>query len=305
MLEAELSPTLEMNRTGKGPVTQNRWLQRTLSNTGQNLGQVRDKVFALAKVERHDLVLDVNAGTGLLMWEAVRRAAAGGVWALAAEEAVAQALKQQVNNLDELERPVILTGVVVDLHQHIAEQLTSPEESVAFDVVIGRNVLTRLVDKQAALEMIARVLKTKGRLVLAETVPRDTQRLHQLVDLSPLDAGLVERIIAAEESIYTNPDDPMVNWAVADLEAILAAAGFSNPDVVDESTAAQLRVGSGQIERWFAQAATDERPTYGQHLLKAGIESTELEKLKGIFRSQLEDQVVNWQSTVAFVVVRK
>ncbi len=305
MLEAELSPTLEMKRTGKGPATQNRWLRRTLSNTGQNLGEIRDKVFALAKVERHDLVLDVNAGTGLLMWEAVRRAAAGGAWALVADEATAQALLQQVSNLDRLERPVVLIGAVTDLPQRIAEQLDSPDKSLMFDVVIGRNVLTRLVDKQAAVKIIAGVLKSKGRLVLAETVPRQTQRLHQLVDLSPLEARLVERITAAEESIYTNPDDPMVNWGVADVRTILAEAGFANPEMVEEAVTTQLRVGTGQIERWFGQAPEGEKPTYAQHLLKAGIEATDVEKLKGIFRSQLENEVINWQSTLVYVVAQR
>jgi len=39
-------------------------------------------------------------------------------------------------------------------------------------------------------------------------------------------------------------------------------------------------------------------------LLKAGIELTDVEKLKGIFRSQLENEVVNWQSTLVYVVAQ-
>ncbi len=311
MLEAEMSPTLEMGRAGKGPATQNRWLQRTLSNAGQNLGEIRDKVFALAKVERHDLVLDLNAGTGLLMWEAIRRAAAGGVWALASDEPTAQALKQQLNNLDVLEQPVILTGAVADLPQRIAAQLAVMEsnaDELVFDALLGRNVLTRLVDKAEAARVLKRLLKTDGRLVLAEIVPRHTQRLHKLVDLSALPSELVERIVAAEETIYTNPADPMVNWQAVDLETLLVEAGLAGVEQIEETLTAQLRIGSGQIERWFAPATESGRPTFAQHLLQPvqgdGLTPAVLDQLKDIFTTQLQNRVVAWQSTLVYVVAQ-
>jgi hypothetical protein len=126
--------------------------------------------------------------------------------------------------------------------------------------------------------------------------------LHQLVDLSSLGAKLAERIITAEESIYTQPDDPMVNWDVADLQAILAGVGFTQTEVAAETVVVQLRVGSGQIDRWFGEAAAGERLTYGQRLLLAGIEPVELEKLKEIFSSRLENEVVGWHATTAYGV---
>ncbi|HEY9654171.1 MAG TPA: AAA family ATPase, partial [Crinalium sp.] len=57
-----------------GPVdsAQERWLQRTLGQAGDRLGEVRDRLFALAAPQRHHVVLDLNAGSGLLTWEAVR-----------------------------------------------------------------------------------------------------------------------------------------------------------------------------------------------------------------------------------------
>ena len=116
---------------------------------------------------------------------------------------------------------------------------------------------------------------------------------------------MVERITAAEESIYTNVDDPMVNWDAADLQTVLAEAGFTNPEIAEETITAQLRVGPGQIERWFDQAPSGERLSFAQHLGQAGIAPADVEKLKGIFRSQLENEVVNWQSTVAYVATGK
>jgi putative ATPase len=79
-----------------GPVNKAReaWLQRTISQAGGNLAAQRERLFELAGVQRHHRVLDVNAGSGLLTWEAVRRAPEGGVWALTADQQAGQALRQ-------------------------------------------------------------------------------------------------------------------------------------------------------------------------------------------------------------------
>ncbi len=320
MLEPELSLTGEFEKAGRGPVTQNRWLQRTLSNVGQQLGQVRNQIFNLGQVERHDLVLDLNAGTGLLTWEAVRRASVGGVWALAADQQTAQALKQQTNNLDPLERPVILTGTVMEANERISEwmneqtanvdsQIRKFADSPLFDVIIGRNVLTHLVDKTAAAQTIKKLSKPGGRLVLAEIVPRHTQRLHKLVDLSSLADDLIQRIVAAEEAIYTNATDPMVNWDVDDLSAIFEKAGYANIEIRTETLTSERHLEANQIQRWFTQETPGNRPTFAQHLLKktpeAGVTKTELEALKRVFEQQLLGQVVSWQSMIAYVIARK
>jgi putative ATPase len=149
------------------------------------------------------------------------------------------------------------------------------------------------------------LLKPEGRLVLAETVPRHTQRLHQLVDLSRLESDLVERVIAAEETIYTNPDDPMVNWDASDLASILTDAGFSNIEIVEETLTSQLRLDPAQIERWFSQNDQTDRPTFAQHLLNNSVVPAELEQLKDVFESQLLGQVVTWQSKVVYVVAHQ
>ncbi len=313
-LETELSPDWALEQVGKGPPTQSRWLQRTLSSVGTQLGQVRDKLFALAKVERHDLVLDLNAGTGLLTWEAVRRAPVGGVWALATNPQTATALQQQANNLEELERPVILTGSVTDLPNLISAALASTEgqadrQDVSFDVIMGRNVFTHLADKSAATQVAANLLKPTGRLALAEIVPKHTQRLYRLIDLSGLPDDLAGRIIAAEEAIYTDPSDPMVNWDTSGLKAVLQSAGLTQIEVMVETLTSELFIGADQLERWFALESTGRRPTFAQHLLQkapgAGLSQAELAELKRLFERQLLAQVVAWPSTIAYALAYK
>lgn len=300
MLESELSLEGAIDQLGRGPATQNRWLQRTLGSVGQQLGQTRDRIFALAKIQRHDLILDLNAGTGLFTWEAVRRAPVGGVWALAGDSQTAQALSQQAENLDALARPVILTGSLLDLPQLVSRHANETGAPL-FDVIIGRNVLTRLASKADAARLIGALLKAGGRLALAEAIPRHTQRLHQLIDWSALPAGLVEQIIAAEEAIYAAPDDPMVNWDETSLQQIFADAGLANISVVPETAAAEWRISRGQIDRWFNVDDAAGRPTFAQHLQRAGLNAAELEQIKHIFQNQLAEKVVRWQSTTAYL----
>lgn len=308
MLETETSLDLNAAKATKGPASQNRWLQRTLSNTGQQLAHVRDRLFALAQVERHDLILDLNAGTGLLTWEAVRRAPAGGVWSLAATEQTATALQQQVNNLAALEKPVILTGRLVDLPQLIAANLGAADP-LAFDVMLGRNIFTPQVDKAAVAHTLAELLEQAGRLVLAETLPKYTQRLHRLVDLSSLAEELAARVMAAEEAIYTNPSDVMVNWDEQTLKTILHEAGFAGVEIALERPTAQVRLTPEQLGRWFATPATAQRPTFAQHLLNppgsTGLTQAELASLERLFSQQLSGQLCAWQSTIAYIVAAK
>jgi putative ATPase len=260
------------------------------------------------------LVLDLNAGTGLLTWEAVRQAPTGGVWALAATAQTAAALEQQAGNLESLERPVILTGTVIDLPQRMANgkgrtDKDSPfADAPFFDVIIGRNVLTHLADKAAVLQTIAALLKPGGRLALAEIVPRRAPRLHQLVDLVSLPDELVARLAAAEEAIYANPADPMVNWDTPDLEAGLTQAGLAHFEIANETLTSDLYIGPEQLQRWFGLAEEPgRRPTFAQHLLKnnAGLTQAELAELKDIFERQLLAQVVAWPSTIAYIAARK
>jgi len=303
MLEAELSLEGLIEKTGKGAPARSRWLQRTLSSVGMQLGQLRDKLFALAKVERHDLVLDLNAGAGLLTWEAVRRAAAGGVWTLATNQQTAEALKQQAENLDQLERPMILTGAITELPQLI--RMAGEDSILAYDVVIGRNAFTHLIDKVSAAQVVLKLLKPGGRLILAEVIPKHTQRLHQLVTLDTLPAELINRIVAAEERIYNNMNDPMVNWDEHDLKKIFEEAGFANVEAIVEPATSEWRIGANQIERWFSPKADGQRLSFAQHLTGTasgpGLTTSELEQLKSLFQYQLTEKVIPWQSTVVYL----
>jgi putative ATPase len=307
MLESSFSPLqahyadLPVGPRTTGSSESDRWLQRTVSSTGAQLAAVRDRVMAAAGLERHSLVLDINAGTGLLTWEAVRRAPVGGVWALAADNDSADALRQQARSLNPLLRPVILAGDVSEVAELIELR---GEEPVAFDVILGRNSLIQKSDKAAAVHAMATLLAPRGRLSLAEVLPRRGQRLYHLVDLSALNPDLRQRLAAAEEAIYNNAADPMVNWDASDLEHMLHAAGLSETQVVVETDSGQQRITAELLQRWFTIVETKGRPSYAQHLLRQ-LTEPELAQVQTLFEAKLHGQWVDWATAIAYVSARK
>lgn len=288
---------LTFSPTGRA---RDRWLMRAISDTGRHLGDVRDRLFAEAQVPRHALILDLHAGSGLLTWEALRRAPEGGVFALARDATAATALREQAERLPEIERPQVLQGDPLDLPALLAEHGSG---EVRFDLVVGRNALTQHPDKAKALRIVAALLRPGGAIRLAEAVPRHAQRLYDLVDLAPLDAAMAEALRAAEEAIYADAQDPMTNWGLEDLRHALEAAGLGDVAIEATTMTREIPVTPDLIARWF-DASTSDRPSYGQCLSRS-LDPAALAAVRALYARQLTGQTVTWRSEVAFVVARR
>ena len=308
---------------GKAGAERDRWLARAVSGAGERLSALRDRVVNAAGLQRHSLALDLNAGSGLLTWEAVRRTPEGGVWAVAATPREAEALRESANRLSPLERPVILQGTLSD----VLELLDLRNESdLRFDAILGRNALTpargvnglsleTLAEKRAsygdlpphlvsAAGTLARLMRPGGTISMAETIGRRSQRLYLLVDRARLGSELAEKLRAAEESIYEDQDDPWVNWDEVALAAMLETAGFRDVNVEASETAADTRIQPGTLDRWFGPAPSGERASYRQRLSQA-LTAEELAAVESLYRGQLTGQTVPWHSVTVFVVARR
>lgn len=281
--------------------TYERWMQRTLGQVGEQLAQQRDRLFTLAQPQRHHLVLDINAGSGLLTQEALRRVPEGGVYAIVRTPEDSNALQEQFSALPELIRPIVLSATWSELPTVLANH--SP--NVLFDRIIGRNALVHQTDKVATVRHLAKLLLQTGVLVLAETVPRHMQRLYGLLDPTRLNDDLYERLVAAEEAIYASASDPMVNWDADELRLVIEAAGLE-VKVTTERTSTQMYITPALLERWFAPTVgtAKERPTYAQHLAHS-LMAEEVCTVQDLFTSSLLHQTVTWSSTIAYMVATK
>jgi len=278
---------------GPGNTAADRWLQRTLSQAGERLGELRDRLFTLTNPQRHHIIIDLNAKSGLLTWEAVRRVPEGGVYAGVRSPTDAKALQEQAAALPELTRPTILQSSLLELPDRLQEKVPG----LKGDRLIGRNVLMAESDKGAVVQTLLPLLQPEGILVLAESIPRRTQRLYQLVDGSSLGTRLCKRWIKAEEQIYAVTDDPLLNWDWQDLRPIFEQAGLQ-VELSLETIHHETRITPAVLDRWL-QPGSD-RPSYRDRLATT-LSETDLTKVLNLLANQLENQTVLWEGAIAWV----
>ncbi len=292
MVEAE-DDFIEMYTFSPDDPARDRWLQRTVSSVGERLGDLRDRVLDSAQLARHSLVLDLKAGSGLLTWDALRRVPEGGVYALARNDRDAEALHQQAKRLDEIERPLILTGTPAQL-----PDLLQDEPSLRFDAIVGYNALLDLDDKAGAIAALADRLSPHGVISLGERIPRQTQRLYALIDWSGMDLQLVEKVREAEEAIYKADDDPLINWDAETLIAACSATGLNvETQLADETS--KVQVTKAVLARWFSPSE-NQRPSYAQRL-ETLLSAAETAQVQVLFERQLSGQAVDWHGRVVYL----
>ena len=279
-----------------------RWLQRSINQGGTNLAGVRDRILAAAEIKRHGVLLDINAGTGLLTWEAVRRTPEGSVWALLGDEKSASGLRAQALNLDEMDRPVIMVGSLKRIRKLVSAE---GEGDVRFDSVVGRNALLPISDKVVAVEAVAQALAPDGTISFVEGVPRLGQRIYNLVDREGLDKNLVEKWIAAEEAIYEDSDDPMVNWNRDDILHAFDRAGLLMKHFHSEQTTIEILVTEAVLSRWFPEVSgaskIPARPSYRERLA-ALLSPDEVDQIRRYITLKLAGKQTPWTSESIYLV---
>ncbi|MFK7801857.1 MAG: AAA family ATPase [Anaerolineae bacterium] len=297
-LEAMLARDLyEPNSAGEVLTTSpqnhqaNSWLQRVISGEGGTLGQIREKLFYLADIKRHHLVLDAHAVTGLLTWEAVRQAPEGGIWTVASGERSAELLSQQAAGLqDGLLRPQVI------------RDLTELPADVMFDRILIRDRFTQGPDDLIRfLENSLACLAESGRFIIAQRIPKLGQRL---VDLVPgLEAGLRSKVRAAEEQIYSRPDNPMINWELETINDLVDQAGFKRLHTELVPISGKRTLNRDQVKSWFLPSKDSSSPTYIDYLNEAGLTENEISQVRNDYRQALVGKPIDWTILVGFWVV--
>jgi putative ATPase len=304
MLEAEHGPEEVLTFT-RSTRARDLWLERAVSSAGGELAALRERIFSPLEVARHHLLLDLAGGDGLLVWEALRRAPEGGVWALTRDDREAELVRARAQALPELERPHVLAGPPAKLPELLAQ---AGAAEVRFDAIVGRRALAREPDKAAVLRRLAGLLRPGGKLSLAEPLPARGTRLSALLDLAGVPEELRRRLGSAEDKIYRNPEDPLTAW---DREEWLAAAGGAGLEVTGAETAcfpSRRRIRPEDLERWLAIEPSrparsrrgEAQASYGGQLARA-LSSEELQRLGELCGEQLAGREVEWTTVYLFL----
>ncbi len=298
MIEEDLSSPLNVRESA----AQNRgmWLERTLGSRGEQLGRVRERLLALADIKRQSLVLDLCGRTGLLAFEALRRAPEGGVWVLAHDDRSFATLQAMAKTHDTLSRPQI---VRTDFAKFERDLRAAAGKKVLFDACIGRNILTREKNKIALVEQVLGFLRTGGTLALAEIVPSEGQRISRLAESWNIDQNAKTILSDAEQELFSDAGDPMVSFTSATLEKELAAVAGAAVAVTVQNDSAARRISPVEIDFWFRKTDRKGRLSLGDRVQKGGGE-TALTALASLFHRKLDYQEVFWRTVTAFVTIQ-
>lgn len=274
------------------------WLQRAAEQQGDQLKKVRDRLIEALSLERHHLVLDLNSGTGLLAWEALRHTPEGGVWMHATDKATAFSLQEVAAHLPNVERPRIVHGPL----NNIGERLNAVETGLRFDGICGRNAIGGLQDKRKVLSELANRLKPGGRLALLETLSRQAQRLHALLAPNTLSSALRQKLVDAEEAIYTDQQNPHVAWDTRALHLYLNEAGLEAVSLHCEKVFSKRLISPQQLAHWFDPGG-EKRPTYATYLSQY-LDADEVRTVRRTFEREIAHKTVPWSSTQITVTAR-
>lgn len=275
------------------------WLQRTVSQAGERLAAVRDQLFEMTRLQRHHVVLDLAAGTGLLTWEATRRVPEGQVWALVADMRQREAMEQMAARLPELQRPVVLVGAPAALKSVLeAGVLDHDAVGLRFDAALGRGVLADLLDPVGFFEALVGRLAPAATVALAEPHHNRAQRLHALIDWTGA-KRLGARVAEAEEAIYQSGSAARLRWEPEQAAEAARGAGLRDVTTLTRTLVTEQHVSAATVEGWFAGGAGGS-PSFADHL-RSQLAEEDVVLVAERFRRQLAGQVVPWSSSLVFL----
>lgn len=220
------------------------------------LNSVKDAVLENAEIKPDDTVVDIGTGTGLLGFGALEQLGENG----------------KVIFLDKFEDCLIECKKLIDTLQIVpkyefiqsgCENTSLEKESI--DKALMRSVLVHVLDKQAAINEIYRILKPNGIFSAFEPIIQSNTRYYELI--TPSNITDYEDFKKAETEIMTNDLDPLTNFDENSLAKNLEDAGFKDA-VIDVQTAASTYiVQPNTVESWFEAPPSPGTPSMKQKFL--------------------------------------
>lgn len=296
-----------------------RWLERAAGTLAAEQEQIRDRLFAARRLQRHERVLDLNARVGLLTWEAVRLVPEGGVWSLAPTAADAKRLREISAGLPLLHQPHVLAGDPCELRKRLAE---AGHGDIRFELITGHNVWNRsaltaagnsapeppdnskIENRKSEMPValfreLWEALAPGGTLSLAERLPAHPQLLCRLARLDDLEPELARRLVAAEEAAFAaNPAAKLDENA---LRTVAESAGVTGLTIELAPLARPVAYDRTALAAAFGKG----NGTYAANLRRHGFADAEIETVRQCYLATICSKPVIFHMTYAFVKAKK
>lgn len=184
------------------------WLNRAMSLRSMELRKIRDRLYEGITIPRHANVLIINAGTGVLLYPAMKMNPEGSSTAIVRKKEEKDALEHLSNELDELLRPSIL------IDPEYVNALDSLDEDIDFSLIAARDILIDLNKGKMILKKIRELANDKTVILIATSIARRSSRVSSFIE-----GKLKGKLEDAEEKIYSSSS--LSNWDEKDLEKLI------------------------------------------------------------------------------------
>ncbi|WP_319756167.1 AAA family ATPase [uncultured Sphaerochaeta sp.] len=263
-----------------GDKSRQRWVNRTISERGTLLKEIRERLFRGVKLRRSDRVLVCNAGHGMLLWEAYRSTPEGLVVAQVRNKDQADHINHYAGSLSSVERPHVYAEPLETLLSHL-------EHGLQFEVILGRNLLSRAKLSEPLLDSLVSRLAKNGSLHFAESVPVSGSRLSHFIKGE--ERLLLEK---AETHLYGDPENPLTNWDESDLENLFSNQGL-DVDIRSLNLFEHRMMEKQDIERYLTSSYLPAWKTLG-------IKADE-DVLRAALIEQLANRPLEWKHHLAII----
>jgi hypothetical protein len=110
--------------------------------------------------------------------------------------------------------------------------------------------------------------------------------------------------VEAENALFSDKEDSMVNWDSSSLNEAFEANGLFDIKKMELVFNSMRRVSPGDIEYWIRESGDGERKSLGYHL-RSTFSEEEFEEVKKLLHLQLDNADVTWRTVVIFFVIEK
>jgi putative ATPase len=300
MIDNDTSSPLFIDNSSEKSNIQMGWYERSLGSRGRELDIIRKQIITLAELKKTDIVLDLDTRTGLLTFESLRHVPQGGVWAVAHDQNAFETIKKSSERLDVLLRPEI---IFCPEELFPVEMYKKLDPKLKFNAIIGRNAIQKLEHKKDAIITIAQHLDNDGRIVLAESVPSEGQRISDLLSTN-IGNEEIERLRTVENELYNDAVNPLVNWNAITLMNALQSIESLECKIVTNTEQSERTIRPAEIDFWFRTSQNNERKSLGDTITKRYGDETR-NRIHQSIHKWLDHTVQKWKTVTAVIKITR
>ncbi len=269
-----------------GDKARDKWVRRAISGQGKLLQAIRENVFNLVNVKRHETILISGEKSGLFLWEAFRKAPEGLVCGLIPEKRDYDLTEHYSQTLPENERPYIYNKDLL---------LFNPSENnetsgVLFDCTVARDIIGTESDCTLIFSKLYSLLGNGGKFAVAELNRSGGTKLSSFIE-NDLDKNLFLKMKEVEDKIYNKYNRQN------EIKEALKESSFSNCEIREILIREKRLIVPELLERWLS---TDSENSYGSKLLKK-TGSKNFINIKEKLSQKLNKMNVNWERSYLFI----